>query len=157
MILFVADGSRKIKKADIDVAEKIKDKKVIIIINKTDLALKVVPEKLKAMLPGSAVVKISALKKKGLSLLEDSIAKMFFKGQISGKEEFLISNLRQKESLTECYESIEKAVDVVSKQGFEECLVFEIRQALDCLGTVIGDNVDEDILDNIFSRFCIGK
>jgi len=157
LVLLVLDGSRKIRKADLAVAKKIKNRKAIIVINKNDLSLKADLALIKKLIPNAALVKISALKKQGLGGLEKKILSMFFHGQIIEKDEFIISNLRQKESLENCYKNIIAALEVVSLKGYEECLVFEIRQALDYLGQVVGDNITEDILSNIFSRFCIGK
>ncbi len=157
LVLLVLDGSRKIQKADLDVAKKIKHRKAIIVINKNDLGLKADLAPIKKLIPSAAVVRISALKKQGLGGLEKKILNMFFDGQIIGKDEFIISNLRQKEALENCYKNITAALEVVLTKGYEECLVFEIRQALDYLGQVVGENITEDILSNIFSRFCIGK
>jgi tRNA modification GTPase len=157
LVLWVLDGSRKPKKADIEAAEKIKDKKVIVVINKNDLAQKITAGDLKKILPAWPKVRISALKKHGLKQLEKTVMKMFFQGKISKEEDFLISNIRQKNALAEAYNSINKAINAVKDNAFEECFVFEMKQALESLGEVIGDNVNEEILDNIFSRFCIGK
>ncbi|MBU1086427.1 MAG: tRNA uridine-5-carboxymethylaminomethyl(34) synthesis GTPase MnmE [Candidatus Omnitrophica bacterium] len=157
LVLWVIDGSRKIQKADLAVAKKIAGRKAIIVVNKNDLSLKVDLAQIKKNMPDAAIVKISALKKQGLDSLEKTIINMFFKGQIVGKDEFIISNIRQKQALEDCYKNIQAALGVVTEKGYEECLVFEIRQALDFLGQVVGDNITEDILSNIFSRFCIGK
>jgi tRNA modification GTPase len=157
LVLFVLDGSRKIQKTDLAVAKKLQGKKIIIVVNKNDLAEKIDISLVKKIMPKSLIVKISALKKQGLKSLENGIINMFFKGEISGNDEFVISNLRQKEALEHCYKNVQSALGVVTEKGYEECFVFEIRQALDFLGQVAGDNITEDILNKIFSRFCIGK
>ena len=157
LVLLVLDGSRKIQKTDLAIAKKLQGRRAIIVVNKNDLAAKMDLSLIKKIMSNSVVVKISALKKQGLAVLENTIIRMFFKGRIMGKDEFVISNIRQKEALEHCYKNIQAAFGVVSAKGYEECLVFEIRQALDFLGQVVGENISEDILSNIFSRFCVGK
>ncbi|MFH1092644.1 MAG: tRNA uridine-5-carboxymethylaminomethyl(34) synthesis GTPase MnmE [Candidatus Omnitrophota bacterium] len=157
MILFVLDATRKINKTDMDVAKKLKNKKVVIVINKSDLNSRINLLRITKMFPRAPRVKISALRKTGLSSLEKKITEQFFKGENIQTDEFMVSNLRQKKSLEECYGFINKAILLITDKGFEECLVFEIRQALNSLGELVGDSINEDILDNIFNRFCIGK
>lgn len=157
LVLLVLDGSKKIQRADLAVAEKLQGRRAIIVVNKNDLAAKIDLSLIKKIMPNTGVIKISALKKQGLKMLENAIIKMFFKGQIVGADEFVISNIRQKEALEHCYKNIQSALGVVAAKGYEECLVFEIKQALDFLGQAVGDNINEDILSNIFSRFCVGK
>ncbi|MCG2711121.1 MAG: tRNA uridine-5-carboxymethylaminomethyl(34) synthesis GTPase MnmE [Candidatus Omnitrophica bacterium] len=157
LVLFVLDAARKINKMDMDVARKLKNKKVVIVINKSDLKNRIDIPGIAKMFPRAPRVKISALKKQGLPSLEKKITEQFFKGAIIPEDELMVSNLRQKKCLEECYGFINNAISIISDKGFEECLIFEIRQALNSLKVLIGENINEDILDNIFNRFCIGK
>jgi len=157
LVLFVLDSSRAINKTDIEVAGKLKDKRVVIVINKIDLKNRINPADIAKIFPGASKVKISALRKQGMAQLEKQIIAQFFKEGATAPEELAISNLRQKKSLVECLSFINNAILLIKNKGFDECLVFEIRQALNALGSLVGDNINEDILDNIFNRFCIGK
>ena len=157
LVLFVLDGTRKINKSDIEVARKLKNKKVVIVINKDDLKSRIDIASVVKMFPRAPRVRISALKKQGLASLEKKIMEQFFKGQIIQQDELIVSNLRQKKYLEDCYGCINNAIKLISNKGFEECLVFEIRQALRSLMELVGENLSEEILDNIFNRFCIGK
>ncbi len=157
LVLFVLDNSRKISKSDLDVARKIENKKVIIAINKIDLKSKLDISSVKKILPKSALVKISALKKQGLRMLEKAIVKMFFSKRAAKPGLVLISNLRQKEALLNCHRFLLNSISLLKERGYDECLVFEIRQAIEALDELAGKNTSGDILDNIFSRFCIGK
>lgn len=157
LVLFVLNAARKINKTDIDVAKKLKNKKVVIVINKSDLKNRIDVSGIAKMFPGAPKVKISALRKQGILSLEKKITEQFFKGAIVPSDELIFSNLRQKKSLEECYGFVNNAILLIADKGFEECLVFEIRQALNSLGELVGENINEDILDNIFNRFCIGK
>ncbi|MCK4993676.1 MAG: tRNA uridine-5-carboxymethylaminomethyl(34) synthesis GTPase MnmE [Candidatus Omnitrophica bacterium] len=157
LVLFVLDSTREINKTDLDVAKKLKNKKVVIVVNKSDLKSKINYSEILKIFPGASRVKISALRKQGMAQLEHKIVSQFFKGEIVKSEELTISNLRQKKSLEECYGFINNAILLIKNKGFEECLIFEIRQALNSLGSLVGEDINEDILDNIFNRFCIGK
>jgi len=157
LVLFVLDASRKISKTDIELAKRLKNKKVIIVVNKTDLKRKVDVSKIIRILPGRPLVEISAFKKQGIAKLGKKITAVFFNGHIFPNDGMLISNLRQKETLYKSYGFIKNAVKIIAEKGYDECVVFEIKQALEALGEVLGESVDEDIISNIFSRFCIGK
>lgn len=157
LVLFVLDSTRMVNKADMDVAKKLKGKKIVIVINKSDLKSRINLSGISEIFPNAPRVKISALKKQGLAQLEKKIVSQFFKGEIIPPEELIVSNLRQKQALVECLSFINNAILLIKNKGFDECLVFEIRQALNSLGSLVGDNINEDILDNIFGRFCIGK
>lgn len=157
LILFILDGSRKINKADIDLAGKLKGKNLIIVINKSDLKLKINVKDIRKILGRASVVNISALKKIGLDRLKKQIVKLFFNGEIATQDTILISNLRQKEALEKSHRYIKQAISIAKGKGYEECLIFEAKQALDALDEVVGKQINDDILNTIFSRFCIGK
>ncbi len=157
LVLFVLDASQKISKADSGVARQLKNKKVLIVINKIDLARKITLASIKKIMPKIPIVEISALKGFGIEKLKKEIVRLFFHGEIPKNDEFLVINIRHKQILENCRQNILKAIEIASTNGYDECLVFEIRQALYGLGEIVGENLDEHILNNIFSRFCIGK
>lgn len=157
LVLLVLDASRKISKTDIEVVKRVKNKKVIILVNKIDLKRKINTAEIFKLLPQSPRVEISALKKQGMAELGKKITATFFKGQMAQKDELLVSNLRQKQVLEKCHSFIADAIKIIAEKGYDECIVFEVKQALEALGEVVGENISEDIINNIFSRFCIGK
>ena len=157
LVLFVLDSSRKINSEDMRVARQLRGKKVIIIKNKTDLLDRIDVTGVKKILPKSPVIKISALQKKGIESLKKHIVKMFFHGEVVKSDGLLINNLRHKQILQQCYESLINAIKISKSEAYDECLIFEIRQALLFLGEIVGEDLNEDILNNIFSKFCIGK
>ncbi|MBU4305886.1 MAG: tRNA uridine-5-carboxymethylaminomethyl(34) synthesis GTPase MnmE [Candidatus Omnitrophica bacterium] len=157
LVLFVLDASRKLSEADMRVAERIKDKKVVVVINKTDLAQRLDITRVKKTLPKSPVIRVSALEKKGLPGLEKQIIRMFFRGEISAGSEMFVTTARQKEALENCYQALLSAVEAARGNHYDECLLFELRQAVHAVNDVIGANINENVLDAIFSRFCIGK
>jgi len=157
LVVLILDASRKINRFDVDLAKKLKNKNVLIVVNKSDLPQKIKLDSINKILSKAPSVKISALTGKGVNQLKKRIVKMFFKAEIPKNDELLISNIRHKQALQSCYQSIINAIGVATSGGFDECFIFELRQALCELDNIVGQNLDEDILDNIFSRFCIGK
>ncbi|MCP4650592.1 MAG: tRNA uridine-5-carboxymethylaminomethyl(34) synthesis GTPase MnmE [PVC group bacterium] len=157
LVLFVLDASRKINESDLRVAKQLKNKNVLIAVNKVDLKQKINIAAVNKLLPKASVIKISALRKSGIEKLKQQIVKLFFQGKVVKNDELLINNLRHKQVLEECYKNIMNAINIGLSNTYDECLVFEIKQVLSHLGEITGDNLSEDILDAIFSRFCIGK
>ncbi|MFH2146126.1 MAG: tRNA uridine-5-carboxymethylaminomethyl(34) synthesis GTPase MnmE [Candidatus Omnitrophota bacterium] len=157
LALFILDGSRKLNRFDLALADKLKDKKVIVVVNKIDLPQKINVSILKKILPAAAKVEISALKGTGVGKLKDKIVKMFFHGDILKNDEILIASLRHKQALNSCQGALSRAISLEKEKGFSECVIFELRCATQCLADMVGEDLSEDILTNIFSRFCIGK
>lgn len=184
LILFVIDLSQPLSEEDIYIAKLINEfnpqTKVIIVGNKVDLPQVVneqdlvrlqitlghraVPESLGERGSSSGggdyklpVIKISATLREGIEKLEEEIYQRFIKAEFSQGDTVLITNLRHKESLLRAKESLLKAREAGEKKLSSEFIALDLRQALDSLGEVIGETVTEDILDRIFSQFCVGK
>ena len=156
LILLVFDGSQKLTSEDFFLIDKTREKKVIFVINKTDLPLKIEEEILKRY--KKPLVKISALFSRGLKNLETKILKVIFKEGLDKKEEeIFLSNKRHIDLLKEALSLLER-VKADLKKGFpSDFLFFNLREALERVSEITGKNVSEDILDSIFSKFCIGK
>ncbi|RKY36520.1 MAG: tRNA uridine-5-carboxymethylaminomethyl(34) synthesis GTPase MnmE [Candidatus Omnitrophota bacterium] len=157
LVLYMFDASKKISESELQTAKKLKHKKVIIVLNKIDKPENINITRVKNILTYTPIVKISALNGLGISELKKQIVKYFFSGKILQNDEIIITNMRHKQILQRCLTNITNGLEIARNNGYDECLVFEIRQALDTLGEITGENVSEDILDNIFGRFCIGK
>lgn len=135
-----------------EIPEEIPKDKAILVWNKCDLPHNDLPD-----LGFTHVARTSALKKTGLEQLKQEIEKIIWKHGPPSKEEVVITNIRHKESLESASGAIGKLIKGLSTGVSPEFLNIEIREALNCLGKIIGTNVSEDILNAIFSKFCIGK
>lgn len=89
--------------------------------------------------------------------IENKIVEMFFQGQIVGKEDFYVNNLRHVRALKGAYSSMESVIDGIKRQEFLDLIEVDLRQALNELGLITGETSTEDILDKVFKEFCIGK
>ena len=158
VVLFVIDGSQGLTEEDKKLAEKLKNRgNVIVVINKKDAGLKVSCKDVKDF---KACVEISAKTGEGLEKLAETIGRivMFEPEREIGSDEAVISNERQKQLLEKALESVNKVLNTL-ESGYEspEFLSIDIDEALKYLGELIGEVTTEDMLDIIFSRFCIGK
>ncbi len=156
-ILFVIDRSIPIEKEDIEIYREVSGKEGLIVLNKTDLPEKVAVEEVAKTFGGFPVVSVSVREKKGLKKLEEEIFERIIKAKIDYDRSMLAPNLRHKICLEEALKYLKNSVELLQSDESPELVAFELKQALDKLSEIVGENIGEDILDRIFSRFCIGK
>lgn len=158
LILYVMDASVPWDENDFQILSLIEEKNCLILLNKTDLPSVITAdllyEKTKNRYP---IIKVSLTENKGMEELEEAIRKLFFHGKISFENEVYITNLRHKEALQEAYDSIMMVKESVSKKLPEDFYSIDLINAYSCLGHIIGEEVGEDLVNEIFSRFCMGK
>ena len=155
LILFVFDGSQTLSKEDNLLIKELKDRHTIAIVNKIDLPQKINQGIIKRVF--NKIVRISALKGTGLARLEDAILKMVWSGRFSPCEDIIVSNLRHADALRQTNDSLSRAIDSITQELSLEFISEDIKRAIDSLGIITGENINEDILERIFSEFCIGK
>lgn len=156
LVIFVVDSSRPLDKNDDDIISLIQNKNVIVLLNKSDMEQVVKPEDLKNLNKFS-MVSISAKNETGLDKLEHAIKDMFFNGEISFNEEIYITNVRHKTLLQEALDSFHMVKDGINQGMSEDFLTIDLMTAYEKLGMIIGEEVEDDLADRIFSKFCMGK
>ena len=156
LVIFVVDSSRPLDKNDDDIISLIQNKNVIVLLNKSDMDQVVKPEDLKNLNKFS-MVSISAKNERGLDKLEHAIKDMFFNGEISFNEEIYITNVRHKTLLQEALDSLHMVKDGINQGMSEDFLTIDLMTAYEKLGMIIGEEVEDDLADRIFSKFCMGK
>lgn len=157
LIIFMLNGAEEISREDRDIAPLLAGKKVIVMINKVDLAEKVRPEEVEEELgiKNATIIKASLLKGEGLKELADSIEQLVFRGEVeAGRTEFL-AGIRQIQSLQTAKQHLQELLD--AQLDDPDLLSIDIKAAYLALGEITGETVGEDILDTIFAEFCIGK
>lgn len=157
LIIAIFDASKELGKEDIDILELIKNKKAIILLNKTDLKEKINEENPEIKGANATVIKISALNKVGIDKLYEEITKMFDLNQINLDQEVVITNIRHKNLIDKAIESTKKAKETMKQQMPIDIIAIFIKDILEDLGNITGEIVTEDIIDEIFSKFCLGK
>lgn len=156
LIIAIFDGSEKFDENDEEILKLLEGKKSIVLLNKADLEGKNSDEELKSFFKDREFMNVSI--KKGTILdIENKIKDMFFSGDLKAKEEFYINNLRHVRALKEAVKFIDSAIEGLETREFLDCIEVDLRGALDELGNITGETTTEDILDKVFSEFCIGK
>lgn len=157
LVLFVLDGSENLTKTDRDIIEKIKNKKVIVLINKTDLGIVINEKQVRQLLPDKKILTLSVKEAKGIEQLEKEITKMFFGGKIDAEHDVMITNIRQTHLVENAKNCLEDAMAAICGNMPIDCAAIDIRNAADYLGELTGQVVTQDVVNEIFGRFCIGK
>lgn len=156
LIIAIFDGSEKFDENDEEILKLLEDKKSIVLVNKADLESKNSEDELKSFFGNRDYMNVSI--KKGTILdIENKIKDMFFSGNLKAKEEFYINNLRHVRALKEAVKFIDSAIEGLETREFLDCIEVDLRGTLDELGNITGETTTEDILDKVFSEFCIGK
>lgn len=158
LILYVVDASIPLDKNDTAIVSLADQKNTIILLNKTDLPAVITEEDVKKMFQSRLpVIKISIWEHTGIDELENTIERLFFHGKISFTNEVFITNIRQKEALQEACNSLLLVKESISHGLPEDFYSIDLMSAYTSLGRITGEEVGEDLVNEIFSRFCMGK
>lgn len=162
LILFVVDSTRSIKKEEDELFAAIQEKPYLILLNKTDVGT-MKPEEVAEHWKDISreifcrILPISAKEGQGMERVAESIRSMFLQGLVVTDHTPMITNLRQKQALMRALEALTRAVEA-GQSGFEEdLLMMDVNEAYDALGEISGHSVKEDMVQEIFRRFCLGK
>lgn len=156
LILYVVDSSAPLDENDEEIIGMLSDKKAIVLYNKTDLTPVVDMQDLKKR-TGHPVIPISAKEETGVFELEEEIKSMFFSGNLSFNDEVYITNARHKAALEEADRSLELVRNSIEIGMPEDFFSIDLMNAYENLGTIVGEAVGEDLVNEIFSKFCTGK
>ena len=156
LIIYVVDSSKPLDKNDKEIIQMIKNKKSVVILNKTDLEQVVLKESLEEE-TGEKVIPISAKEGTGIDLLEQEIKSMFYHGDINFNDQVYITNVRHKTALKSALNSMEMVMESIENQMPEDFYSIDLMNAYEELGTIIGEAVEDDLVNEIFSKFCMGK
>ena len=157
LIIFIADLSRGLDEEDKDIVEVIGDRKAICFLNKSDLERKLDTDYLRDALPNAVFIEASITEDEGISELEDAISALVYGGEVSQANSMIVTNVRHGELLKEADKSLKDAIDMAQRGEALELLEIDVNHAYESLGLIIGEEVGEDIIDEVFRRFCLGK
>lgn len=157
LILVLLDASLPLSAEDREVLALLPGRQAIILINKSDLPILLEMDEVHTYVSHEQVIKISVIEGNGLSELEQRIVDMVYSGQVQEKEGAFINNLRQASLLEQAKGHLVAVIETVDQGMPPDCIVVDLRDAWDKLGEITGDTVGEDIIDQIFTKFCIGK
>lgn len=166
LVIYVADASKELDENDDKIMELVLDKNAVILLNKSDLDTVVTEKEISDRLAERETVKgkreipvisISAKEESGIRELEDTVKALFLKGDLSFNDQVYITNARQKNALIEAVESMKKVVQSIDGGMPEDFYSIDLMDAYEALGSITGESVGEDLINEIFSKFCMGK
>ena len=156
LTIYVIDSSTELDENDFEIMELLDEQHSIVLLNKSDLTPATTEETVKKHL-NTKVISISAKNHTGIQKLEDTIKEMFFHGEVSLNDEVYITNVRQKTSLQEALDSLHLVMQSIEDGMPEDFYSIDLMNAYEELGKIIGEAVEDDLVNEIFSKFCMGK
>ncbi|RHF94582.1 tRNA uridine-5-carboxymethylaminomethyl(34) synthesis GTPase MnmE [Roseburia sp. AM23-20] len=156
LAIYVVDTSTQLDENDFEIMELLKDRKAIILLNKSDLAPVTDSESIRKHLD-KKMIAISAKEQTGIGELEETIREMFFTGEVTFNDEVYITNIRHKTALQEAMNSLNLVVQSIMDGMPEDFYSIDLMNAYEELGSIIGEAVEDDLVNEIFSKFCLGK
>lgn len=156
LIIYVVDGSRSLDENDDQIMDFIHDKKAVVLLNKSDLEQVVSVEEITEK-SGHSVIAISAKKESGIDQLEAEIQSLFYEGEIDFNDQIMITNVRHAQALHDAYDSILMVKRSIEDEMPEDFYSIDLMNAYEKLGLIVGESVEDDLVNEIFSKFCMGK
>ena len=157
LVVYIIDSSKKLEEEDKEILKILENKKVIIVLNKQDLKQEVSSETEEIKKMDKPIIKLSALKKEGIEELYSQISKMFKLGEINIDDSVTVTNERHKETIKNMQKKAKESIDAIDNNLPIDIVSIPIKQTLEELGRITGDTASEDIINEIFKKFCLGK
>jgi tRNA modification GTPase len=156
LILFLLDSSQPLEEQDMEILKLLEDKKVLILLNKSDQPSAIKQEDLEN-LTDSTIIKTSMVDGTGLDQVEDFIYNMVYSGALEPRNSVMITNNRHKEALIRAERFLGEALDALNASMPLDIVSIDIRNVWEALGEITGESLTENLIDKIFTEFCLGK
>ena len=156
LIIYVVDGSRDLDENDYQIMDFIKERKAVVLLNKSDLEQVVSVDEIIDK-SGHSVIAISAKREDGIDKLEEEIKSLFYEGEIDFNDQVMITNVRHAQALKEAYDSVLMVERSIEDGMPEDFYSIDLMNAYEKLGLIVGESVEDDLVNEIFSKFCMGK
>ncbi|WHH57253.1 tRNA uridine-5-carboxymethylaminomethyl(34) synthesis GTPase MnmE [Petroclostridium sp. X23] len=157
LVILILDGSEIINENDKKIIDLVKNKKLIVLVNKVDLDIRIDMEYIRNLFEGHPIINVSAKKGIGVQELENTIHHLFMSGNININSDVMITNVRHKDSLVRAKKSISECIEAIDNGMPLDMIFIDLSNAIESLGEIIGFTVSEEIVDQIFREFCLGK
>lgn len=157
LVIFILDSSRELEDEDLEIMDLINPEKTIILLNKIDLIQKIKKEEILEKMPGVTLIETSMAKRMGIDEIEKKIVDLVYGGKISQNNNVMVTNVRHKDILEKSRQSISDAINMINLHEALEFIEIDVNSAYESLGEIIGETVQDDIINEVFARFCLGK
>ena len=151
------DGSEEISSEDEEIIEYLKERKCLVLINKKDLEQKIDSVQIRNMLPNSQIIKTSLINGDGIEEIENAVEELVYGGEITQSESMMVNNVRHINLLTDSFNSLEDALQMAVNREALDFIEIDVKNAYELTGEIIGESVNDDIINEVFARFCLGK
>ena len=157
LVLYVIDATKPLDDNDREIIRCISGKKSIVLFNKCDLDTVLAEQEIRQMLPEQSVVVFSAKDRTGFDVLKDRIKEMFYSEELKFNDEIYLTSARHKAALDSAYRSLKLVLESIEAGMPEDFFTIDMMSAYDQLGYITGESVEDDLVNEIFSKFCMGK
>lgn len=157
LIVLIIDASRPLTDEDEDILTRLESRKSLVLLNKTDLGNAVAPRDITNKSPNSDIIETCLIEGKGIDEIEDKIEALVYGGKLTQKDSVMVNDVRHEELLRKAEQAVCDAAAITRSQEALDIIEIDIREAYDRLGEIIGETVSDDVIDEVFSRFCLGK
>ncbi len=157
LVIMILDSSTELTNEDTQIIDSAKGKNIIFVLNKEDLPPMITREIVEGHIKDNPLIYISTKSKKGIDELQVAMKSFVNKGQVEVSSEATIANVRHKEALVKAIQSLDKVVETIDMGMPEDCMAIDLHDAYGYLGMIIGDTIKEEIISELFTRFCLGK
>lgn len=157
LVLLVLDAGTGIEEEDMEIASLVQGQRCLVVINKIDVGDKLDKQDLPPEFQQFPSVEVSVKEKVGIQLLEEKIASMVLEGKVSPGDRVVVSNLRHKRALEKAVDQLEGVLQSLEMGMPTDCMAIDLKGALESLGEITGESIGEDIINEIFAQFCLGK
>ena len=157
LVIFVIDASRPLERDDMDIIRTIGDRKVIVLLNKTDKGIYISEDDIKKDMPNACVIKTSLINGEGTETLAEVVENLVYGGHMTRSETNIVTNARHKALLQEASGSMKDAVSMIIDRQPLELIEIDVNHGYEALGEITGQTAVPDIIDRVFERFCLGK
>ncbi|MFV0314298.1 MAG: tRNA uridine-5-carboxymethylaminomethyl(34) synthesis GTPase MnmE [Anaerotignum sp.] len=157
LVLMMLDASKPLEEEDIEILSFVDGKKTLVLLNKTDLEQQLSLEQLGSYVSGEQIIQISIKENLGFDVLIDGLKELFFDGKTVKAEDAILGNTRHKNALFQAKEAMERCLVTIGTRMPEDFISLDLQDANRALGEITGDVADEEIIDRIFTKFCLGK
>ena len=156
LILAIFDISKDLTEEDLEILNSLKQRKAIILLNKKDLNVSKL-EKDRLKVSSNNILEVSVKENEGIEELYDNMAQVFNIGEIETENTYIITNIRHKQAIKNAKDSINQAIEVINNKMPVDITAIYFKQAVEEINKITGENVTDDIINEIFSKFCLGK
>ncbi|MBR0456325.1 MAG: tRNA uridine-5-carboxymethylaminomethyl(34) synthesis GTPase MnmE [Firmicutes bacterium] len=157
LIVLIIDASHPLTEEDEDILTRLENRKSLVLLNKTDLGNAVAPRDIAHKSPNSDIIETCLIEEKGIDEIEDRIEALVYGGELAQKDSIMVNDVRHEELLRKAEQAVCDAAAITKTQEALDIIEIDIREAFDRLGEIIGETVSDEVIDEVFSRFCLGK